>query len=514
MVYQTHVKRSAHQTATLSAQNGKNYLRIFAKIIYRNLLDIRPNVDKFIADGLHNNPFVVQNLASYHSYALTHRTQSRVLRYSIAVVSVVVVTILHKFIDPHIAIYSPFLPYTFAIIVSAGIGGLGPGMLATLLSGIATVYFYIDPVNTFKVGSAQNNFILLIFLLVGFLISILNEILQISYRRMAIILESINDAFLIVNTRWEITYINPQAEKIMLGRTREEIINHNIWKTFPGLRGTLAEKKYIRAMHSHKPVTFEEYYPRSSRWLEYHMYPSPEGLSVICSDVTARKLLEKRKDDFMMIASHELKTPLTSIKTFAQILERQMQKKSAKQSSYFVIRINEQINRLIKLVDDLLDVNKIATGKLAYDKKYFSIDELIKEIIIDFQHTDHEHIIERMGETNKKIFADRDRIGQVLINLIANATKYSQSDAKIIVSEKSTKDTIVVSVRDFGIGIAKENLPRIFDRFFQVSEKKAGLGMGLFIASQIVKRHNGKLWVESQKGKGSTFSFSLPLRKP
>lgn len=232
-------------------------------------------------------------------------------------------------------------------------------------------------------------------------------------------------------------------------------------------------------------------------------------------DITERILLEKRRDEFVGIASHELKTPLTSMKIFAQILQKNLEKRGDKQPLYFVNRMSTQIGKLITLVNDLLNISKIQTGKLELRSELFDLDELITQTIIDFQHAHDTHQIIKTGKTTKKIYGDRDRLEQVLINLITNAIKYSPKSDKIIVSSFENQDTVTVSVRDFGISIPKEHYQRIFERFYRISNKHeettSGLGIGLYISSEIIKRHKGAIWVESKKGKGSTFYFSLPI---
>lgn len=238
----------------------------------------------------------------------------------------------------------------------------------------------------------------------------------------------------------------------------------------------------------------------------------------LASVVSERKLLERRKNEFITVASHELKTPITSIKSYIQILQKHLQNPTKKQiasSLYFLSQVNDQIDKLTIIINDLLDISKIQAGKLELRKKRFDFDFFVKNIVVNFQHSTDSHIITIEGETKKKIFGDEYRLGQLLTNLLSNAIKYSPKKDHIIVKTKSYKNVILVSVQDFGIGISREDQRNIFEPFFQVRGKKeyriAGLGMGLHIASEIAKRHGGTLWVESAVRKGSTFYFTLPL---
>ncbi len=231
-----------------------------------------------------------------------------------------------------------------------------------------------------------------------------------------------------------------------------------------------------------------------------------------------RMQFEKRKDEFLSIASHELRTPLTSITSFTQLLKKQSEQKQDNQSTLYLTKIDGQLTKLNNLIGTLLDITKINSGKIDYLDEQCQIGELTKEVIDDFQIvTTSKHKIALFGETNAIITADKYRIEQVLTNLLSNAVKYSPEADKIIINIQSDGTTVTISVQDFGVGISKSEQNRIFDRFYQGDGKKddfpGGLGLGLYISSEIVKRHGGKIWVESTKGKGSTFFLSLPLRK-
>jgi signal transduction histidine kinase len=173
-----------------------------------------------------------------------------------------------------------------------------------------------------------------------------------------------------------------------------------------------------------------------------------------------------------------------------------------------------QVDKLTNLVSDLLDVSKLQTGKLELRKEKFDIGKLIKEIAENFEATDNTHKIFIKGKSLKMIKADKDRIEQVVINLISNAIKYSPDSDRVEIKIKSEKNVIIISVKDFGVGIAQEYLNKIFGRFYRVYDTRdktfPGLGMGLYISYEIIERHKGKMWVESRKGEWSTFYFSLP----
>lgn len=231
-------------------------------------------------------------------------------------------------------------------------------------------------------------------------------------------------------------------------------------------------------------------------------------------DITEQKELEKKKNEFISIASHELKTPLTSVKAFTQILQRQFRNTKDDRSLYFLDNINNQLNKLNDLISNLLDVSKIEEGRLIFQEKPFLIDNLVQKIVVDFQYITSSHVIEKQGSSKAIVTGDEDRIGQVLINLISNGIKYSPQGTHVIVSVKDNKQTVVISVEDFGEGIPKEDKEKIFTRFFRSDKHEAsrisGFGLGLYISKEIVRSHKGKIEVESKEGKGSTFHVTLP----
>ncbi|HYT36481.1 MAG TPA: ATP-binding protein [Ktedonobacteraceae bacterium] len=226
---------------------------------------------------------------------------------------------------------------------------------------------------------------------------------------------------------------------------------------------------------------------------------------------------EARKDEFISMASHELKTPLTSLKGFTNLLQRRLTKQGDKQALHFLARMEEQLDKLTKLVSELLDVTKMQTGKLEFREERFFLNELVRETLENLQGTTETHHLQLEEVTDAQVPGDKDRLGQVLINLLTNAIKYSPEANTVIVRVSADEHNAIVSVQDFGIGIAETHQEKIFERFYQVNDDTEktfrGLGIGLYISSQIVRGHHGRLWVESAKGAGATFYVSLPLAR-
>jgi len=227
--------------------------------------------------------------------------------------------------------------------------------------------------------------------------------------------------------------------------------------------------------------------------------------------------LDKKREEFLNIASHEIKTPLTSLKTFSQLLSRHTQKTNDKRVKLYASKIESQIDKLSGLVMSLLDISKINYGPLPFDQNDFQINKMIEEIISDIQMTTNQHKIVLKNCCNNKITGDKYRIGQVLTNLLINAIKYSPSSNKVIVEVQKSQKEIIISVEDFGIGIPTKDKKNIFDKFYKCENRQqcfqsSGLGLGLYISSEIIKQHKGNMWVESSEGKGSKFYFTLPIK--
>ncbi|MEO7121359.1 MAG: PAS domain-containing sensor histidine kinase, partial [Ginsengibacter sp.] len=252
------------------------------------------------------------------------------------------------------------------------------------------------------------------------------------------------------------------------------------------------------------------------------------GASKIARDITQKVEIERQKalfakklgelndfkDDFMMMASHELKTPLTVIKTSLQILQQSMATGDA--DIRLVNRSLHNVERLATLVSELMDVSKIKNGKIDLEISVFDLTGLLKETITDRGPVVSKHTI-ILSHPNKliEIKADRKKIRQVVDNILDNALKFSPDGSEVQV-EVSVKETgVIVKVRDYGIGISQEYLDKIFTRFFRVggiSSTFPGTGIGLYISAEIVRHHGGRMWAESESNKGSAFYVEIPMR--
>ncbi len=235
---------------------------------------------------------------------------------------------------------------------------------------------------------------------------------------------------------------------------------------------------------------------------------------ILLSEQIAAQELERKRNEFIGMVVHELKTPITSLKGYAQLLYKRCLRTGDEQTAQFASRMDTQITKLTSLVDDFLDVTRLVEGKLQFVEDYFPFDSLVEEIIQEIQFINERQTIRREGMTNMTIRGDRTRIGQVITNLLTNAMKYAPNAESILVKTSSNIDTVTLCVQDFGPGIPKILQSKIFDPFYRIEKNQqgnpSGLGLGLHIASEIIKRQEGHLWVESEEGKGATFCFTLP----
>jgi PAS domain S-box-containing protein len=244
-----------------------------------------------------------------------------------------------------------------------------------------------------------------------------------------------------------------------------------------------------------------------------------QGIAFVL-DNSARKELEQRKDAFISMASHELKTPLTSLKLQMQLLGRQLAKQGISDAAPALSRMQVQGKRLEQLIAELLDVSKIQAGRLEYAQEPVDLDALLHEVADTLQqiYPSHTLVVRSAGQTGQtSLIGDPDRLGQVFTNLLSNAIKYAPDAETVEMDLDTSENAVTVRVRDHGLGIPREQRDKIFERFYRAAGAKQkgipGLGMGLYIVEEIVKQHGGTITVDSEVGKGSTFTVTLPRKR-
>jgi PAS domain S-box-containing protein len=350
--------------------------------------------------------------------------------------------------------------------------------------------------------------------------------------RLAAIVNSSDDAIVSKTLDGIITSWNPSAIR-MFGYTEEEAIGKHISIIIPKDRLD-EETVIIESIRSGKKIdhfeTVRVAKDGTERYISLTVSPVKNkagkiiGASKIARDISFRIETEKQrdlytqrlqelnnyKDEFMVMASHELKTPLTVILANLQFLQEIM---ATDPNLSFINKTVKQALKLSDLVTNLLDVSKIHAGKLELNISVFDLNSVVQEIVTNLQQTTKDHHLVFNDSGKLMVNADRERIEQVIINLISNSIKYMPESGDIIINASCEDGNVFVSVSDTGIGIPEKDIQNVFLRFYRVSGSASsfsGSGIGLFISSEIVKAHHGQIWAESKLGKGSVFSFSIP----
>ena len=250
----------------------------------------------------------------------------------------------------------------------------------------------------------------------------------------------------------------------------------------------------------------------------YRIYEQSRKLNEVqeklLEEIEFRKQAEQKKDEFISIASHELKTPLTSVKGYIQLLQRSLNKDDKEKAQNHLEKASIQLEKLNELIVDLLDISKIESGKMKFNMKNFCADNMVNNAIEMLQQSNPDFKITKRGTTDENVFGDEMRLEQVVINFITNAIKYAPGTNQVNVTINIADGKLYLAVKDFGIGISAEQQDKIFDKFYRVEENSHrfnGLGIGLYICAEIINRHGGTIGVNSVPDEGSEFYFVIPI---
>lgn len=355
-------------------------------------------------------------------------------------------------------------------------------------------------------------------------LSTIEERLEESERRFKALLGSNLIGVIVVTLDGKIIEAN-EAFCTMVGYSQEEVRSGAVsWKSMTPPEFEAKDKAVVEELRKkgeHAP--FEKEYLRKDGTrlpvlVGATMVETDQNVAVaFILDITARKRLEKRKDEFIGLASHELKTPVTSIKVYTQLLERTLSQRQDVTNLQYVKKMNSQIDRLTSLVEELLDVSKIEAGKLTLQFEDFDFNVLLRDTVSELQAISPKHELKLSGTVAKPLFGDQYRLKQVLINILTNAIKYSPDAEKVEITLSENQDSVTLQVRDFGVGIPKIDQQRIFEKFVRARGKNLhsfpGLGLGLYLSKQIIERHGGSITVQSVENQGSTFIITLPFKR-
>lgn len=257
----------------------------------------------------------------------------------------------------------------------------------------------------------------------------------------------------------------------------------------------------------------------SVHWIQAHGRPrydengKADRMVGMTLDITEAKLYEQRKDDFLSIASHELKTPITSLKASLQLLERIKDKPFSDMHTKLIDQSSKSVNKMNFLVGELLNIGRLTGDQLSLQRTRFNLHDMMS-MCCSHIRLEGKYELRLEGDKELTVYADEHRIDQVVVNFVNNAVKYASESMEILMQISTIDGFAKVAVTDFGPGIDAEILPNLFDRYYRVDPTEKvynGLGLGLYICKDIIEKHGGDIGVESTVGKGSTFWFTLPL---
>lgn len=337
--------------------------------------------------------------------------------------------------------------------------------------------------------------------------------------KISVILNNMIEGVLACDQSKRILIMNPSAESIF-GISSKSTLGKSLLET---TRNPVIDQAMDQAIRQKMRVTeeIELHYPeRKTLRLNAIGFEPTEGSQSISGilvlyDVTEMKKLESMRQDFVANVSHELKTPLTSIKGYTEtLLAGAIEDRD--RAKTFLKMMDEDSERLSRLIGDLLELSKIESREILLKPEALELKKEINQVLSGFKTAldDKKIKVENQVSSSMYVFADRDRLKQILINLTENAIKFNQPEGRIIFNAVSDGNKVKIQISDTGIGISKEIIPRIFERFFRVDKARSreggGTGLGLAIVKHLVEAHGGEIWCESQSGKGATFFFTLP----
>jgi PAS domain S-box-containing protein len=352
-----------------------------------------------------------------------------------------------------------------------------------------------------------------------------NADLEQARQQLAAIFESMTDAFFAVDNDWRFTYVNRQAEKVLF-RLREDLLGKNIWEEFAPAVGSAFYREYHRAKAQEEPVEFEEYYEPLKTWFEVRAYPSAEGLGIYCHDITERKVAQEALrrqaeelartnaslEHFAYAAAHDLQEPLRMVSTFTQLLGRRYAGRLDEEADEYITHAVEGAKHMEMLVRDLLAYTRVAvSGEETHEM--VNTERVLANTLSSLTAAIHQAGVVINHTPLPPVPVQEVHLQQLFQNLIGNAIKYrNKKNPRVDISVAEEGGMWRFSVQDNGIGIEDQYKEQIFGLFKRLHSQQEyeGTGIGLAICQKIVHRYNGRIWVESRPGEGSTFFFTIP----
>jgi len=452
------------------------------------------------------------------------------IKYGIPVLLIVLATIVKIWLAGYIGYKTPFLLYFGVVIITSRYFGKKAATLATVLSALTVNVFFLYPLDSIIPGKESviqiTIFVLECVLLIRLSGALSKAVTIINEKDVVFktLVEKSSEGIITINANGNITYCSPSVQNI-IGYTDEEFKALPSWYLLHPDEALEVKEQYYRfAAHEgkHAIMTHQMKHKNGDYiWIESKMTNllGEQPINAVIAnftDITERIFDNKLRDDFISIASHELKTPLTSLKAYTQVLQNRFKDTTDETSLNIINKVEAQVGRVIQMVTNLLDVTSLQQKKISLNVRLFDLNTLVTEITDAMQLAAAKHQIVTELAPDTEISGDRERIGQVITNLITNAVKYSPNATEVRLTTKIEAGNVILSVTDKGIGVAPKDQQRVFARFYRVpgaSKNFQGLGLGLFICAQIIEHHGGEIGVKSEESKGSTFWFSLPLKK-
>lgn len=340
---------------------------------------------------------------------------------------------------------------------------------------------------------------------------------------MTAVLETVKDSVLILTKDLTIIKVNtPFLRTFHIAE--DEILNQHLFKIDNGKWNSMGLQNLLKQLIAKntniKNYLLEDFPTRigkktlnfDARLLSHNHHTN---IILAISDITELRELERRKDDFLSAASHELKTPLTTIMASLQFTQRMLPLNTSDTLKQTLNKTKSYVDKLEHLITDLLDASKIKAGKIELTKQAFDFDAMILDVIKKLQGRYNDYYFSIQGAASNYYIGDKLRLEQVILNLLTNSIKFSPANRSVNIHLSRLSDFIKVSITDYGLGVDQQYQKKIFDSFYRVDnvqKQYPGIGIGLYISNQIIKKHKGTLWVESTIGEGATFSFTLPLK--
>jgi two-component system CheB/CheR fusion protein len=336
------------------------------------------------------------------------------------------------------------------------------------------------------------------------------------------ILQTISDSVIVLDEKMNILKVNDAFLKL-IGISESAVASLNfvdfLKKYDPGNRlyKNLEKALITKTAFSNKEIEIETP-EHNKRVFEISCTPllnsQNENLLLVIHDITIPKNLEKERDDVIGFITHELRNPLSNLVLSSEVMKEAIVENDSSLMTDMLTRFGNNVARMNKMIAGLYESTKVNAGQFLLDYSEFNFGEMVSEAIETIQGLNPSFHISVIGDAEFNVIADRYRLIQVITNFLSNAIKYSNENKEVILSIAHDNQNVTVSVKDEGAGISRDYLPYVFERFFRIKKTRSieGIGLGLYLCRQIIRAHNGHVWVESEEGKGSTFYFSIPLK--